>query len=289
MVLKIITASLCFFKLLSMLLQDSVERMDKVVMDKEKKEKVKVNIQYPCFICAINENFGVKQVIDHIQNTHGYILSPRQSDHGGDRLSTSNCSSLEDDIKQKWDVQHFGCPSCLFHCPRELEMLLDHIMIEHKPTKIEGFFAREEYADDVVEGSGSGENEEDDRSQGTTTAEDIGESKTSGEEGERKASYSNSVSTSSVKSDDQDKTMPPVVTASVSEEENIKEEASVTTSATSSNETQFFSAPTTAARRSRKYDHLSNDELIQGVIQRLDNLNSIFKQELVKSKNQHYR
>jgi hypothetical protein len=102
---------------------------------KSNKEKVIVNIQYPCYICA-NEYSGARQVINHVENMHGYILNPRQIGH---HRPQSNHYSFENDVKKEWDVQHFGCPSCWFHCPKNFETLMEHIMEEHEPAKVEGF------------------------------------------------------------------------------------------------------------------------------------------------------
>jgi hypothetical protein len=132
-----------------------------MIHNKSNKEKMIVHVMYPCYICA-NEYSGAKQVINHVQTMHGCILYPRAI---GYHRPSENYYEFENDIKKKWNVQHFGCPSCWFHCPKNFEDLMEHIMSKHEPAKIEGFvhnnLDENELESDVEEGAAvEGEQEE---------------------------------------------------------------------------------------------------------------------------------
>ncbi|KAG2234399.1 hypothetical protein BDF21DRAFT_463838 [Thamnidium elegans] len=99
------------------------------------REKIIVNIIYPCYICAVE--FGsAKEVMGHIYHVHGYFLNPRPA---GRSRPLERRYSFEKRVLGDWDIQHFACPSCWFHCVTDIEMLMQHIMEIHDPPRIEGF------------------------------------------------------------------------------------------------------------------------------------------------------
>ncbi|GAA5803124.1 hypothetical protein HPULCUR_008599 [Helicostylum pulchrum] len=94
-----------------------------------------INLSYPCYICAAE--FGsAKEVIGHIYHVHGYVLELRPV---GEHRPLERKYSFEKRFLGEWDVQHFACPSCWYHCATDIEMLMEHVMETHDPPRIEGF------------------------------------------------------------------------------------------------------------------------------------------------------
>lgn len=99
------------------------------------RDKLVVNIVYPCYICGNQYRFA-KQMIDHISNVHGYILEPRPRSYG--RPDEAHFK-FERILNGPWDIQHYGCPSCWFHCSLDIEELMAHILGEHDPALMADF------------------------------------------------------------------------------------------------------------------------------------------------------
>lgn len=107
-----------------------------------------VNIQYPCLICAAGEYCDVTQAVNTMKDKHGfYILNLCQI---AEHRPPSTYYSYKNDINKKWDVQHFGCPSCWFHCPKKFEESMHHFMTAHADIKVEDFIQEtlEDYSDE---------------------------------------------------------------------------------------------------------------------------------------------
>ena len=121
-----------------------------VNMSQEENEKVIVHLIYPCIICA-NEYTSAHLVIQHIKTVHGYICQPRSPSH---HRPEDEYYKYEVDIRKKWDVQHYACPTCWFHIPKEVEVLMEHVMTEHQPEKIESFVHPHEKEVDELEEEG---------------------------------------------------------------------------------------------------------------------------------------
>ncbi|KAI8639266.1 hypothetical protein BD408DRAFT_421673 [Parasitella parasitica] len=91
---------------------------------------------YPCYICG-NILYKAKQAINHIQAVHGYKLPVRAVGHKRPKdlqYEYENSPVSSDD----YDVSHYACSSCWFHCPEAgLKELSDHVNQVHHPENID--------------------------------------------------------------------------------------------------------------------------------------------------------
>lgn len=233
-----------------------------------KKEKEIVNIQYPCYICA-NEYSGARQVISHVENMHGYILNPRQIGH---HRPPSNKYSYENDIKKKWDVQHFGCPSCWFHCPQNFETLMQHIMIEHEPAKVDGFVQK--VPDDEIEEYETDEEEKDELQES-----DEEEESQKGSEATDRRCRSTSVSPAAKKEGDQKEEAPS--TGKETQERDIKEDpvaASATSMIKDVGRQASSSSKDVEATGGEQGGDDQDADVTHEIMQKLNDLSTMFKQ-----------
>lgn len=103
-----------------------------MVYTKEFKELLA--FEYPCYICG-NILSRAKQSIDHVQRIHGYILPTRQV---GRRRPPDPQYEYQNDINGEYDVVHYSCSSCWYHCPESgLADLSDHINRTHNPVNVD--------------------------------------------------------------------------------------------------------------------------------------------------------
>ncbi|CAO3630585.1 unnamed protein product [Mucor hiemalis] len=103
-------------------------------------KKLMVHIIYPCFLCG-GEYGTASGVLQHIKTVHGYAMIARPPGH---RRPVDKHYDYESHVGGRWNVQHYGCPSCWFHAPKDLEVILEHVMNTHKPRQLEGFVPKEE-------------------------------------------------------------------------------------------------------------------------------------------------
>lgn len=146
-----------------------------------------VHIVYPCFLCG-GEYGTANGAIQHIKTTHGYIMIARPPAY---RRPSDKHYDYESSIGGRWDVQHYGCPSCWFHAPKNPEVLLEHVMKVHNPQLSEGFIPEgEEELDELEDEESDQENEPNDENEPET---DIGEVQANNRENENQVKSNESV------------------------------------------------------------------------------------------------
>jgi hypothetical protein len=104
-----------------------------MVYTKEYKELIA--FEYPCYICG-NILSRAKQAIDHVRRIHGYNLPTRSV---GRRRPPDPQYEYQNDIQNgEYDVIHYSCPSCWYHCPEAgLAELSEHINDTHHPVNLD--------------------------------------------------------------------------------------------------------------------------------------------------------
>jgi hypothetical protein len=103
-----------------------------MVYTKEYKELIA--FEYPCYICG-NILSRAKQAIDHVRRLHGYSLPTRSV---GRRRPPDPQYEYQNDINGEYDLIHYSCPSCWYHCPESgLGDLAYHINIVHHPINVD--------------------------------------------------------------------------------------------------------------------------------------------------------
>lgn len=96
--------------------------------------KAVVNFEYPCYLCSYIMS-KPKVVIDHVRRIHGYEIPTRQVGH---RRPPDAEFDYQNDPKGDYDLQHYSCASCWFHCPETgIEELKNHYLITHKPKNVD--------------------------------------------------------------------------------------------------------------------------------------------------------
>lgn len=222
-------------------------------MIKGNTKKVIVHILYPCFVCA-EEYQSASQVIQHVKNVHGYILISRPT---GYHRPQDKHYNYESGIRNRWDVQHSGCPSCWFHAPKDMETILQHIMEVHEPSQIEGFVHKHEKdEDELYEEESDQEVADTNGSQNTPTVDEIKK------EEERERSTSARESDGDVTEDEKDK-----------DQEHDNNEANA-------NNHNYSSSKNT------KYTLLeSEEELLHQTFQKLTELSQVFKKLFNQNEN----
>ncbi|CEP08427.1 hypothetical protein [Parasitella parasitica] len=107
-----------------------------MVLQRKQPNKEILAFTYPCYICG-NILHSAKQTINHVQAVHGYKLPVRAVGHRRPpdlQYEYQNNPRSTDD----YDVSHYACPSCWFHCPEAgLKELSDHINQVHHPENVD--------------------------------------------------------------------------------------------------------------------------------------------------------
>ena len=106
-------------------------------MAAKKKQSTKevLTFTYPCYICG-NILSKARQVINHVDAIHGYKLPVRSVGHKRPQdphYEYNNDPQTDDD----YDISHYACASCWFHCPEAgLKELSDHVNEVHHPENV---------------------------------------------------------------------------------------------------------------------------------------------------------
>lgn len=99
----------------------------------ENKHKQVVKLEYACYICG-DILSAAKVVIDHVKRIHGIEIPSRQV--GRNRPSSKEYEYLRDS-NGDFDLLHYSCASCWYHCPEtDLTELRDHYVEEHNPKNV---------------------------------------------------------------------------------------------------------------------------------------------------------
>ncbi|KAF1797300.1 C2H2-type zinc finger transcription factor [Mucor lusitanicus] len=102
---------------------------------KQLAKKEVLTFTYPCYICG-NILSKARQVVNHVETIHGYKLPVRQVGHKRPQephYEYNNDPATVDD----YDVSHYACASCWFHCPEAgLKELSDHVNSVHHPENV---------------------------------------------------------------------------------------------------------------------------------------------------------
>ncbi|GAN01078.1 hypothetical protein MAM1_0004c00509 [Mucor ambiguus] len=102
---------------------------------KQPSKKEVLTFTYPCYICG-NILSKARQAISHVEVIHGYKLPVRQVGHKRPQdphYEYNNDPETDDD----YDVSHYACASCWFHCPEAgLKELSDHVNEAHHPDNV---------------------------------------------------------------------------------------------------------------------------------------------------------
>lgn len=99
----------------------------------DKDTKTIVSFEYPCYICGLIMS-KPKVVIDHVRKLHGFEIPTRQVGH---KRPPETDFDFQNDPKGEYDVQHYSCASCWFHCPESgLAELAEHYNGEHNPKNV---------------------------------------------------------------------------------------------------------------------------------------------------------
>jgi hypothetical protein len=100
----------------------------------ENNNKQLVKFEYPCFICSYIMS-KPKVVIDHVRRIHGYEIPTR---HVGYKRPPNSEYDYQNDPKGDFDVLHYSCASCWFHCPETgIEEIHEHVETTHKPKNVD--------------------------------------------------------------------------------------------------------------------------------------------------------
>lgn len=100
----------------------------------DKETKCVVSFEYPCYICGYIMS-KPKTVIDHVKRIHGYEIPTR---HVGHKRPPDTEFDYQNNPKGEFDVQHYSCASCWFHCPESgLAELQEHYNTSHKPKNVD--------------------------------------------------------------------------------------------------------------------------------------------------------
>ncbi|KAI8079386.1 hypothetical protein BDF21DRAFT_463458 [Thamnidium elegans] len=93
-----------------------------------------IALDYGCYICGrIYSTPATAR--KHVRNIHGYNIPGRTNCLTRPMAVNHYYVSRKD--ANYYDVIHYACPSCWFHCPLdELDLLLDHTIIEHNPRPV---------------------------------------------------------------------------------------------------------------------------------------------------------
>lgn len=107
-----------------------------MVSKKKQSNKEVLTFTYPCYICGNILGKG-RQVINHVEAIHGYRLPIRSVGHRRPQDTlyeyNNNPSSSEE-----YDISHYACSSCWFHCPEAgLKELSDHVNATHHPENVD--------------------------------------------------------------------------------------------------------------------------------------------------------
>lgn len=128
-------------------------------------KKEVVHIMYPCFLCG-GEYGTANGAIQHIKAEHGYVMIPRPPAY---HRPVDKRYDYESSLGGRWDSQHYGCPSCWFHAPKDLEAILEHVMNVHSPQLMEGFIPdREDELDELEDEESDQEDEQNDENKPET-------------------------------------------------------------------------------------------------------------------------
>ncbi|EPB92089.1 hypothetical protein HMPREF1544_01153 [Mucor circinelloides 1006PhL] len=91
---------------------------------------------YPCYICG-NILVKARQVINHLEAIHGYKLPVRAVGHKRPQDPQYDYNN-DPQSKDDYDVSHYACASCWFHCPEAgLKELSDHVNATHHPENVD--------------------------------------------------------------------------------------------------------------------------------------------------------
>lgn len=94
-----------------------------------KLKKERMYVENTCYICG-NILSGASQTLGHIERMHGYSLPSREV--GRRRPQDRNYEYVRDK-NMEYDIAHYGCPSCWFHCSEDdLDALNKHTRDEHE-------------------------------------------------------------------------------------------------------------------------------------------------------------
>ncbi|GAA5817200.1 hypothetical protein MFLAVUS_010743 [Mucor flavus] len=93
-----------------------------------------IALDHGCYICGrIYCTAGT--VRKHIRNVHGYDI-PARPNNLNRPMEINYYYKLRKNTDY-YDVIHYACPSCWFHCPLDdLALFTDHTLVEHKPKPI---------------------------------------------------------------------------------------------------------------------------------------------------------
>ncbi|KAI8971666.1 hypothetical protein BDF20DRAFT_915446 [Mycotypha africana] len=146
---------------ISFLLSFIVFHQQQMTYTKEYKELV--NFEYPCYICGTILS-RPKICIDHVRRVHGYELPVRGV---GQNRPSDPVYEFQNNPNGEYDVQHYACPSCWYHCPETgLRELKQHTQEEHHPKIVDSEKAaasttnKEPTAENKDEDSGIDDDEE---------------------------------------------------------------------------------------------------------------------------------
>ncbi|KAG2199901.1 hypothetical protein INT46_008040 [Mucor plumbeus] len=107
-----------------------------MVLKKKQSNKEVLTFTYPCYICGNILGKG-RQVINHIEAIHGYKLPARSVGH---KRPPDTLYEYKNDpsSREEYDLSHYACSSCWFHCPEAgLKELSDHINATHHPENVD--------------------------------------------------------------------------------------------------------------------------------------------------------
>lgn len=108
----------------------------KMVSKKKQSSKEVLTFTYPCYICGNIFGKG-RQIINHIEAIHGYKLPARSVGH---KRPPDTLYEYKNDpsSEEEYDISHYACPSCWFHCPEAgLKELSDHVNASHHPENVD--------------------------------------------------------------------------------------------------------------------------------------------------------
>ncbi|KAK4516462.1 A_deaminase domain-containing protein [Mucor velutinosus] len=103
---------------------------------KKPSAKEVITFTYPCYICG-NILSKARQAINHVEVIHGYKLPVRQVGHKRPQDPHYEYNNDPDTVDD-YDVSHYACASCWFHCPEAgLKELSDHVNQVHHPENVD--------------------------------------------------------------------------------------------------------------------------------------------------------